>query len=156
MKNTLILWVSLITLVFSNLTLADNQVICLAKNIYYEAGAESFDGKLAVAQVTINRTKYDGYPNTVCGVVKQKRNGTCQFSWFCQEPKPINKKSKNWQDSLHVANLFLTYKMSYDKLSEDVIFFHTVSSPFTWVKRYQKHTIVGNHIFYKPKKKINT
>ena len=30
-----------------------NEVQCLAENIYFEAASESFEGKLAVAQVTL-------------------------------------------------------------------------------------------------------
>ena len=50
----------------------DNQLLCLAKNIYYEAGLESREGMIAVAQVTMNRTEDAKFPNTVCGVVNQK------------------------------------------------------------------------------------
>ena len=32
-----------------------NQLNCLTRNIYYEAGHEPFEGKVAVAQVTLNR-----------------------------------------------------------------------------------------------------
>jgi N-acetylmuramoyl-L-alanine amidase len=157
MKNTLIMWVSLFTLMFiTNLAYAqDSELQCLARNIFHEAGAESFDGKLAVGQVTINRTKHRAFPSTVCGVVKQKRQMTCQFSWYCSPEKPIDKKSKNWKDSVHVANLLLTYRMTYDKLGNDVLFFHTVSSPFDWNNHYHRVAVVGNHIFYKLKKRMN-
>jgi len=50
----------------------DRQLLCLAKNIYYEAGLESRDGMIAVAQVTMNRTEHEKFPDTVCGVVNQK------------------------------------------------------------------------------------
>jgi len=50
----------------------DTQLLCLAKNIYYEAGLESREGMIAVAQVTMNRTEDDKFPKTVCGVVNQK------------------------------------------------------------------------------------
>ena len=50
----------------------DNQLLCLAKNIYYEAGLESREGMIAVEQVTLNRTEDDKFPKTVCGVVNQK------------------------------------------------------------------------------------
>ena len=33
----------------------ERQLTCLAKNIYFEAASEPFEGKVAVAQVTINR-----------------------------------------------------------------------------------------------------
>lgn len=45
---------------------------CLARNIYYEAGLESEEGKVAVGLVTINRSNDEKYPNTICGVVNQK------------------------------------------------------------------------------------
>ena len=50
----------------------DPQLMCLAKNIYYEAGLEGREGMLAVAQVTVNRTQNDKFPDTICGVVNQK------------------------------------------------------------------------------------
>lgn len=33
----------------------NREVQCLAENVYHESKSESFEGKLAVAQVTINR-----------------------------------------------------------------------------------------------------
>ena len=45
---------------------------CLAHNIYYEAGLENEEGKAAVGIVTINRSRDQKYPNTICGVVNQK------------------------------------------------------------------------------------
>ena len=50
----------------------DPQLMCLAKNIYYEAGLEGREGMLAVAQVTVNRTQNEKFPDTICGVVNQK------------------------------------------------------------------------------------
>lgn len=45
---------------------------CLAKNIYYESGNESREGKIAVGMVTINRSQDDRFPSSICGVVKQR------------------------------------------------------------------------------------
>jgi spore germination cell wall hydrolase CwlJ-like protein len=45
---------------------------CLARNIYYEAGSEPEEGKVAVGLVTINRSNDERFPNTICGVVNQK------------------------------------------------------------------------------------
>ena len=51
---------------------ADSQeAVCLAKNIYFEARGESLAGKLAVAKVTLNRTKHEDFPDSVCKVVYQ-------------------------------------------------------------------------------------
>ena len=75
----------------------DEQVNCLAHNIYWEARNQPTKGMIAVALVTRNRVQDDRYPNTYCGVVEQgpvreswKKDGTyypirhrCQFSWYC-------------------------------------------------------------------------
>ena len=45
---------------------------CLARNIYYEAGGESEEGKVAVAIVTINRVKDGRFDKSICGVVNQR------------------------------------------------------------------------------------
>jgi spore germination cell wall hydrolase CwlJ-like protein len=45
---------------------------CLARNIYYEAGSEPEEGKVAVGLVTINRSNSGEFPRTICGVVNQR------------------------------------------------------------------------------------
>ena len=52
--------------------ITDRDIECLARNIFYESGGEPLEGKVAVGIVTINRTQDPRYPNTICGVVKQK------------------------------------------------------------------------------------
>ena len=47
---------------------------CLARNIFYESGSEPREGKIAVGMVTINRSRDERYPNTICGVVHQRTN----------------------------------------------------------------------------------
>ena len=56
--------------------LSDRDVDCLARNIFYEAGSESTEGKVAVGMVTINRANDPRYPQNVCGVVRQKTMAT--------------------------------------------------------------------------------
>ena len=43
----------------------------LAAIIYCEAGSESYEGKLAVGAVVVNRVQSSAYPNTVSGVIYQ-------------------------------------------------------------------------------------
>ena len=47
----------------------ERQLGCLAKNIYHEAGSEPFEGKVAVAQVTMNRAANSQFPGDVCKVI---------------------------------------------------------------------------------------
>ncbi len=48
------------------------QLRCLTQNIYWEAASEPFEGKVAVAQVTLNRANSGKFPNDICAVVYQK------------------------------------------------------------------------------------
>ena len=52
--------------------LSQQDVECLARNIFYEAGSEPLEGKVAVGMVTLNRTQDERYPQNVCGVVRQR------------------------------------------------------------------------------------
>lgn len=122
------------------------EVECLAKNIYFEAGGEPYNGKLAVAQVTMNRVKDSYYPRSVCGVVYQKTKGTCQFSWVCEgKTKPRNNES--WRESLRIAESILINKRNYNVVGQAKFFHATYVDP-AWndTKRVVKK--IGNHIFY--------
>mgnify|MGYP003314693505 CR=1 FL=1 len=61
------------------------EMYCLAKNIYFESRDQPYIGRLAVAQVTMNRVKSEEFPDTICDVVTQggERKHRCQFSWYC-------------------------------------------------------------------------
>lgn len=133
----------------------NKQIECLAKNIYYESGAESLEGKKAVAQVTLNRANHPSYPKSVCGVVYQRTTKTCQFSWVCDPQKSIKWASANWRQSLMVAEMFLTEEYYYDRIGGDALFFHTKQLPFTWDRKYKRVATIGNHIFYEKKTKVS-
>jgi spore germination cell wall hydrolase CwlJ-like protein len=126
-------------------------VECLANNIYYEAGRESFEGKLAVAQVTINRTKSHRYPNTICGVVyqKDKINGKllCQFSWVCEKVH-TNKNKYLWEEAQYIARKALTEPIAHAKIAaHNVMYFHGAYINPGW-KKSGVVMQIGNHIFY--------
>ena len=128
------------------------EVNCLAKNIYYEAGSESFEGKLGVAQVTINRLKSDQFPDTICKIVNQKINGICQFSWVCKSPRKLV-KDKNWEQSLYIAQQAMSVSpekvhMSYILYKTDALYYHNNKVRPYW-KRKNIVTRIGNHIFYR-------
>ena len=55
-----------------DINVSSKDVDCLAKNIYYEAGNEPEEGKVAVAMVTINRVRDGRFGKSVCSVVDQR------------------------------------------------------------------------------------
>ena len=127
------------------------QVVCMAKNIYYESGSETYEGKLAVAQVTLNRVNNPRYPKDVCGVVYQKNviNNTmiCQFSWTCNKDT-LTRNKYTWEESLFVAKKALTESNPHDAISKSgALYYHAVYVNPGW--NLPKTTQIGRHIFYK-------
>lgn len=121
-------------------------VTCLAKAIYYEAGSESAAGKRAVADVVINRSHHNKFPNTVCGVVYQgaAKRRSCQFSWACHTPRPIKASSIAWKDSERIAA-----KALETPSSSSALFFHNTSARPSWANTKHFVTKIGNHLFYR-------
>ena len=127
------------------------QLTCLAQNIYHEAGSESFDGKVAVAQVTINRANNGNFPSTICGVVNQKTQVAdktiCQFSWVC-DPLAKGRRvySKAWQDSQEIARKVLLDGLRLESLGSEALYFHNAKVRPKW--GLAKIDRIGGHTFY--------
>ena len=129
----------------------ERQLDCLARNIYHEAGYEPFEGKVAVAQVTMNRASDSRFPNDVCGVVFQKNvfmeKVVCQFSWYCDSAaklKPMNGPA--YKESYEVAKKVLLEGFRLDIL-KNAMYYHADYVNPRWGK--PKIGQIGRHIFYK-------
>lgn len=124
----------------------NEQLVCMARNVYFEAGMESFEGKLAVAQVTMNRARHPAFPKNICDVVYQRINGIYQFSWVGDALKEVRNKYA-WEESLIVARKALTEHKVHDILYKtSAMYFHNHTVDPGWnLKRIAK---IGNHTFY--------
>lgn len=132
----------------------EQQLDCLAMNIYREAGHEPFEGKVAVAQVTMNRVKDGRFGNGVCGVIYQKNvimdRVVCQFSWYCDsaaKTRPVNQAA--YKESYEVAKKVLLEGFQLSVL-KDALYYHANYVNPRWP--LEKIGSIGNHIFYKGKK----
>jgi len=121
------------------------EVQCLTQNIYYEAGSEPSAGKIAVAEVTMNRVK-KGYAKTVCGVVTQKSKGTCQFSWVCSPKKAID-SMKNWLEAKKIAENILISRKKYGIIGNATHFHADYVDP-SWADSKKYVSQIGRHVFY--------
>ena len=125
---------------------------CLTRNIYYEAGNEPFEGKVAVAQVTLNRVTSNKFASSVCGVVYQKnviyQKVVCQFSWYCEgNNKATIRPTRNeaWLESEIVAKKVLLEGFRLPSLT-DALYYHADYVNPGW--RLPKLEKIGRHIFY--------
>jgi spore germination cell wall hydrolase CwlJ-like protein len=141
---------------YSNLTAeTKNQIKCLAENIYFEAAHEPKEGKIAVAFVTLNRVKSKYFKNDICGVVKQKIGGVCQFSWYCEKkPKAMlyDEVLTNNGDALYndIVKTAIYVFANYERLDDPTkgaLFYHANYVNPGW-KNMEKTAVIGKHIFY--------
>lgn len=133
---------------------AKTQIDCLAKNIYFEAGNQTDDGKIAVALVTMNRVRSGQFAGSVCSVVKEKSAKVCQFSWWCdgKSHKIMNRSVYN--KSRHVAMfVYLNYGKVTD-ITKGATYYHADYVNPGWAN-LKKTISIGQHIFYKPKRDNN-
>lgn len=131
----------------------EQQIQCMTQNIYWEAASEPFEGKVAVAQVTMNRMNSGKFPSTVCGVVQQRNvfydRVVCQFSWFCEstyKTRPVHPKM--WEESEAVAKKVLLEGFRLPSMKEALYYHADYVNP-----KWNKEMIgkIGLHIFYKDK-----
>ena len=118
--------------------ITNNDIQCLAANIYFESRGEPKRGQIAVAHVTINRKKNSAFPNTICKVVKQHK----QFSWYNTKKRDMNEYTFPKQIRKLATDILLG---KYKDPTNGSLYFHNTSvGPFD-----RKETVrIGDHIFY--------
>ena len=119
---------------------------CLTEALYFEARGESLEGQVAVAEVILNRVDSPLYPRTVCGVVKQRGGGGCQFSYVCQgKGKMREKAAADLAGRIARAMLDGAPRL----LTDGATHFHTRGVRPGWSKRFAHTTTIGAHRFYR-------
>jgi spore germination cell wall hydrolase CwlJ-like protein len=142
--------------------LGEEQLQCLAKNIFFEARNQSIAGQVAVAWVTLNRVGAERFPDTICGVVHQANRDSagnpirhqCQFSWYCDgrsDRIPNNSIAQRaWEDAQLIAEVvLLDYARGRVSPVADATMYHAhYVSPY-WAEDYELVDVIGDHIFYR-------
>lgn len=142
----------------------NEELECLALNIYHEARSESLAGQYAVADVTVNRVKDRRYPATICGVVKQAvlsqwgtergleipRRNMCQFSWYCDGLSDEPVETYSWLRSIDIARDMMFFR-KYNGITEGSTHYHANYVKPEWSTHERMRLIgrIGDHIFYK-------
>jgi len=126
------------------------QLDCLTRNIYWEAASEPFEGKVAVAQVTMNRLASGRFGDSVCGVIYQKNvfyeRVICQFSWVCETTHKVKAVYEPlWAESELVAKKVLLENFRLPGMKEALYYHADYVSPGWRKPRIDK---IGHHIFY--------
>ncbi len=120
----------------SDISFTDDEVELLAALVYCEAGNQSYEGKLAVANVVLNRLNSSQFPNTIKDVIYQKNqfspasSGALERALNNGVPSDCVKAAKD--------------AMSGNNNVEGFLFFNTVVNTDSVADYIQ----IGDHIFY--------
>jgi len=121
----------------------DQEQLCLAKAVYFEARGESLEGQLAVAEVVLNRAASGRYPATLCGVVTQR----AQFSFIRRGRFPsVDATCSAWQTALAIADI--ARNNLADQIPANVLWYHANYVAPSWGRRLTRIVQIGAHIFY--------
>ena len=136
----------------------ETALMCMAVNLYHEAGNQSMIGQMAVGQVVLNRVADKRFPNTVCEVVKQavtyKKSDKpirwkCQFTWCCDGKKDEpDFDSRTWRLALDHASILINKTILLD-VTEGATHYHATYVRPAWAKTKTRTTRIDRHIFYR-------
>ena len=127
----------------------EDAITCLARTIYWEANRKDDAEMEAIANVVMNRLGHKGFPNTICGVVRQgHEQGACQFSWWCDGRSDDAEEEEPYSKAKEIARKALNRQLK-DRSGGALYFHHRKVTP-NWSNEYIRTVEVGEHVFYKP------
>lgn len=120
-----------------------NELLCLAQNIFFESGFEPMEGIEAVAAVVFNRTESKYYPRSICAVVYQ----TKQFSWTADYSKWSRVPPQKY---VELAREFIHNRETLQSAYENLTHFHRVDISPRWERQsnMEYRVTYGQHKFY--------
>ncbi len=118
-----------------------DEVFWLARIIEAESGGESLLGKIAVGNIVLNRVKSPLYPNTIYGVIFDRKYGV-QFS-------PVL-DGRIYNTPSYQSTLAAKICLEGFKISEDALFFLAPATASSlWIAKNREYVFsIGHHDFY--------
>ncbi|MCF6272370.1 MAG: cell wall hydrolase [Rhodobacteraceae bacterium] len=121
---------------------------CLSEALYFEARGTTAEGERAVGEVIINRAEDPRFPATVCGVIDQRYNGSCQFSYRCDSiPNDVFSESESLALSRSISLELLANRG--EDITNGALFFHAAWMRPGWFATLEKRGQFGGNIFYR-------
>ena len=141
---------------FDYYSFSREEIMCLAKNIYWEARNESTAGKIAVSQVVFNRVRSSRFPNSICGVITQGKHignhpvrNRCQFSWYCDGKTDNPTDKRTWNQTLELSEYLVRSKDVLVDITDGATHYHADYVSPRWMRAFDRMVKIDTHIFYK-------
>lgn len=118
----------------------DAELTCLAKVVVHEAGNQSREGQMAVAQVVMNRLNDSRgrFGRTICGVIMQRGQF---FNVHAYNPP----RNARWRTAVEIARQ--ARDGDHPPVIGNALFFHAAyAAPFRGRTRVGR---IGDHVFYR-------
>lgn len=127
----------------------DDTLTCLARTIYWESKGATGQDMQAVAHVVLNRVGHEGFPDTVCAVVKDgSERKACQFSWWCDGRADQIKEDEPYLQAKEIARKVLNRQLPDN--SRGALYFHDRNVRPDWARQFLRTAQTGKFVFYKP------
>lgn len=122
-------------------SVSDKDVLLLQKIVMAEAEGEPYEGKVAVANVVLNRLRSANFPDSIYKVIYQK-------SQFSPVANGRLKRVVPNEDSIKAVNAALNGKK---EVADDTYYFLslTLADDLTVARSQKKVKTIGHHTFYK-------
>jgi N-acetylmuramoyl-L-alanine amidase len=118
---------------------AEEDLLLLAKLVQVEAGYESYEGQLAVANVIMNRVKDSRFPNTIYDVIYSGRQFPPAHNGLLDKSEPNESVLRATKDTLDGKN----------NVDDAVYFFNPDAVSGSFWDRLEVVAKIGNHSFAK-------
>jgi N-acetylmuramoyl-L-alanine amidase len=128
------------TLYKEEINVSDQDKELMARLVSAEAKGEPYEGKVAVAEVIINRVEHDQFPDTVEDVVYERVSGTYAFSPV--KNGEINKPAD--EESIEAVEQAID---SIESGTEAVYFYNPEIATDRWILSRHVTETIGNHRF---------
>ena len=133
-----------------------DEVKCLAQNVYFEARDQPTKGQIAVALVTLNRVNSRRFPNNICKVIHQAsryssgklKKNKCHFSWYCDGLSDKPKDEIAWKVSQLLATAMYEKRLKVKDFLHGATHYHRKDVDPYWNRKMLKYSTIGDHIFY--------
>ncbi|WP_332629045.1 cell wall hydrolase [Halalkalibacter flavus] len=118
------------------LTISDEEKDLLAQLVHAEAKGEPYVGKVAVAEVVLNRVEHEEFPDTIEEVIYETNAFEPVLNNSIYEPA-----DQDAYDAVEEA-------LAYQGIEEDIVFFYNPETATSdWIFTREVVKVIGNHAF---------
>ncbi|MCB1971526.1 MAG: cell wall hydrolase [Geminicoccaceae bacterium] len=120
-----------------------------ALNMYHEARSEGREGMVAIGWVVLNRVADPKYPDTITGVITQKRGRHCEWGWWCDGKSDKPTEPKMWEMAQSLTDEMLGANPPADPTGGALWFQESFRKRPGWMgSDVRETTTIGRHNFF--------